>query len=187
MRTATLGVRTHRRTTCYSQRQLAEHSVGKRRIWLEQTIRCACSVAAGYSSHTFSAHPPLRAGDVEGRTSDSVLGPGPIHVIHRTATVVRASTPEGAIPRSAWLVPSLHNRGHRASRERLGRTLAFCTASASCLPREARAGRWPSALSSQAPPEGGTGLTAPPERGPAQTGACVGAQPRLPRETGSVS
>jgi len=123
------------------------------------------------------AHPPLRAGDVEGRTSDSVLGPGPIHVIHRTATVVRASTPEGAIPRSAWLVSSLHNRGHRASRERLGRTLAFCTASASCLPKEARAGRWPSALSSQAPPEGGTGLTAPPERGPAQTGACVGRNP----------
>lgn len=53
MRTATLGVRTYRRTTCYSQHQLAEHSVGKRRIWLEQTIRCACSVAAGYSSHTF--------------------------------------------------------------------------------------------------------------------------------------
>jgi len=102
---------------------------------------------------TPSAHPPLRAGDIEDTTSDLVLGPGPIHVIHRTATVVRASTPEGAIPRSAWLVPSLHNRGHRASRERLGRTLAFCTASASCLPREARAGRWPSALSSQAPPK----------------------------------
>jgi len=117
--------------------------------------------------------PPLRGDSIEEKTSDLVLDPGPN--TSSTGPQLYSGRPPRRAPirfRRGWL-PSLPNRGTLPPERDLDRTLAFYTASAACLPREAGFVRWPSAQSAHRPPE----------RGWMPTGACVRAAICLPRET----
>lgn len=107
--------------------------------------------------------PPLRGDSIEDKTSDSVW----TRVLNTSSTgpqLCSGQTPRRALCRfrRGWL-PSLPNRGALPPERGLDRTLAFRTASAAGLPREAGFVRRPSAQSAHRPPE----------RGLMPTGACV--------------